>query len=264
MVSVGIPQDQVLQMVRTMNRNRFSNQNMIRAQKTVMETQAKGLPAEPVMNKAMEGLAKNVSEENIVRAMEQVQQRYAIANRHAKQFTENKAGQQQLRNTVADCLSAGINNADLDRIMTQLQQQTRQMTNNQTETYALTTMQTTRTMARMGVQSASAAAVVCEALQNRYSVQEMNQLNQQFMSQAMNMSPNRVANQYAQAIAKGQRGESLGRGGSGSPTGSGSSGVSNGQGGSAGSSGGSDNGSSGSGAGSGGSGAGSGGGHGRN
>jgi hypothetical protein len=253
MVSVGIPEAQALQMVRTMARNRFSEQNMIRAQKTVIETQAKGLPVEPVMNKAMEGLAKGVAADNIVRAMEQVQQRYAIASRHAAAITENEPQRQRLRNTVADCLSAGITNGDLNRLMTQLQQQTRQLARNQIDAYALATLQAARTMARMSVASTAATDVVCQALRQRYTAQEMRQLNQQFMAQAMDMSPNRVANQYAQAIAKGQRGDSLGKSGAGGQTG--------GPGGPGGSSGGAG---VGSGGGSGGSGAGGGGGHGRN
>jgi hypothetical protein len=205
-----------------------------------------------MISKAMEGLAKGVPAEKTLQAMERVQNRYSIASRNAKNLTADKARQTQLRNMIADGLAAGIREDDLDRIMEQLQERTRQMSRNKADEHALATMQNTRTMARLAVQSSSVADVVCAALQNRYSTREMQQLHEQFVHQSHQVSSNRIANQFARAIADGQRGGRLGQSGSGSQTAGGN--ASGGAGGQGGGSGGSGGGSGGSGGGSGGNG----------
>ena len=252
MIRAGIPEDQAMQMVQTMQRQQVREQYIVSAQQMIMAAHSQGLPVGPMIDKAMEGLAKGVSAEKTLQAMERVQHRYSIASRHAEQLTSNQARREQLRDMIADSLAAGIRSGDLDRIMENLQQRTRQMSRNQAEEYALVTMQNTRTMARLSVQSSDAADVVCAALQNRYTTREMQQLHEQFMHQSRQASPNRLANQYARAIAGGERGGNLGQSGSGSQ----SSGGAGGQGGSSGSSGGPGGGAGGSG--------GSGGGNGKN
>ena len=215
MIRAGVPEDQAMQLIQTMERQQVREEHIIQAQQMVMTAHNQGLPVGPMINKAMEGLAKGVATEETLQAMEKVQNRYSIASRHAMQITANEARREQLRDMIADGLAAGIGNKDLDRIMEQLQQRTRQMSQNQTEEYALATMQNTRTMARLAVNSSAAADVVCAALQNQYSTREMQQLHKQFMLQSRQASPNRVANQYARAIAAGHRGGSLGHSGGG-------------------------------------------------
>jgi hypothetical protein len=252
MIRDGVPEDQAKQMVRTMQRQQVREENIVRAQQMVMAAHKKGLPVGPMISKAMEGLAKGVPAEKTLQAMERVQNRYSIASRNAKNLTADKARQTQLRNMIADGLAAGIREDDLDRIMEQLQERTRQMSRNKADEHALATMQNTRTMARLAVQSSSVADVVCAALQNRYSTREMQQLHEQFVHQSHQVSSNRIANQFARAIADGQRGGRLGQSGSGSQTAGGN--ASGGAGGQGGGSGGSGGGSGGSGGGSGGNG----------
>lgn len=222
MVEYGVPEEPAMQMVQAMVQQQVREENIVRAQQMVMNAHRQDLPVEPMISKAMEGLAKGVPSENVLQAMEQVQNRYSVASRHAAQLTAEPADRQRLRNMIADCLTAGIRNEDLDRIMEQLQQRSRQMSRNQAQAYALSVMQNTRTMARMSVRSSAAADVVCAALQNRYSTREMNQLHQQFMRQSQTNSPDQLAAQYARAIAGGERGGNLGKADSGSSAAGGS------------------------------------------
>ena len=72
--------------------------------------------------------------------------------------------------TVADSLAAGMKTEDMDAVIAQLQVQiqSRQQTRNKAEDVelAIQTMQTTRTMARLGVHSSDVSDTLCQALQN--------------------------------------------------------------------------------------------------
>ena len=55
-------------------------------------------------------------------------------------------------------------------------------------------------MARLGVDSNNVSDVVSQALQNQFTAREMKQLRSNFKSQSHEMSPNQLANQFAQKI----------------------------------------------------------------
>ena len=58
MTAVGVPAEPARNMLMEMHQHRFTNQNIVRAQQEVMNCAKAGLPTEPVMNKASEGMAK--------------------------------------------------------------------------------------------------------------------------------------------------------------------------------------------------------------
>ncbi len=272
MSALGIPEAQAQKMLTQMVRNRFQKQNIVRAQQTVMAAAKAGLPPEPVMSKAMEGMAKQAKEQQVIAAMETVRSRYANANRLAKSLSDDKKSVDTMTKAVADSLAAGMKTEDMEAVMAQLQVrvQSRQQTRNKAEDVelAIQTMQTTRTMARLGVHSSDVSDTLCQALQNRYTHQEMNQLRHQIAKQAHQASAQQIASRHAGSIGKGGNmgpgnssagGSGSGGGGSGSGGGgSGSGGGGSGSGGGGSGSGG--GGSGGSGGGSGGGGGGSGGG----
>jgi hypothetical protein len=260
MSELGIPEAQAKKMLTQMVQNRFEKQNRIRAQQVVMDTAKAGLPTEPVMSKAMEGMAKQARQQQVIAAMETVQNRYARANRYARSLSENPKSIGTLTTAMADSMAAGMTVQDMDAVMSQLQVQvrSRQQTKNKVENdqLAIQSMQTVRTMARLGIPSPDVSDTVCQALQNQYTHQEMKQLRHQIATHASQQTPQQIANKHAGSIGKGDNaGGNSGAGGSGSgPGGSGS-----GSGGSGSGSGGSGSGAGGSGSGSGGAGSGSGG-----
>ena len=266
MSALGIPEAQAQKMLTQMVQNRFQKQNIVRAQQVVMAAAKAGLPTEPVMSKAMEGMAKQAKEQQVIAAMETVRSRYAHANRLAKSLSDDKKSVDTMTKAVADSLAAGMKTEDMEAVMAQLQVQTqsRQQTRNKAEDVelAIQTMQTTRTMARLGVHSSEVSDTLCQALQNRYTHQEMKQLRHQIAKQAHQASAQQIASRHAGSIGKGgntgQGNSSSGGSGSGG-SGSGSGGGGSGSGGGGSGSGGGGSGSGGGGSGSGGGGSGSGG-----
>ncbi len=81
MSTVGVPAEPARNMLTAMHQHQFTSQNIVRAQQEVMNCAKAGLPTEPVMNKASEGMAKKASEQQVIAAMQTVHSRYARANR---------------------------------------------------------------------------------------------------------------------------------------------------------------------------------------
>ena len=269
MVQAGVPSEEVVKMTRRMMANRFQEKQMIRAHRTVMAALHQGLPGKPVMDKAHEGMAKNVPSEMILQAMERTRSRYSYAYGQAKQITQQQSQVRGLGNAIARGLSAGMSEPDIQRTMKGLRDRNRSATENQSVAIAMETFLSLGALARLGVSSKAAADVVCQALEQRFNEREMNMMRHSFMRGAMHAAPEGLAHQYANAIGRGERGESLsenksgargesGRGGDESGGGSdgGGGGSDGGGGGSDGGGGGSDGGGGGSGGGGGGSGGG--------
>ncbi|MBR9984387.1 MAG: hypothetical protein KFF68_00615 [Desulfosarcina sp.] len=239
MSALGISEAQAQKMLTRMVQHRFQKQNIVRAQQTVMAAAKAGLPTEPVMSKAMEGMAKQAKEQQVIAAMETVRSRYAHANRLAKSLSDDKKSVDTLTTAVADSLAAGMKTEDMEAVMAQLQVQarSRQQTRNKAEDVelAIQTMQTTRTMARLGVHSSDVSDTLCQALQNRYTHQEIKQLRHQIAKQANQASAKQIASRHAGSIGKGGNSGNSGSGGSGSGgggSGSGGGGSGSGSGGS--------------------------------
>jgi hypothetical protein len=259
MSAVGVPAEPARDMLTAMHQHQFTSQNIVRAQQEVMNSAKAGLPTEPVMNKASEGMAKKASEQQVIAAMQTVHSRYARANRMAKTMSNDNHTVDKLTHSIADSMAAGMKAKDMDAIMLQLENQNKTQVKNKSEEdkLATQTMQTTRTMARLGIHSSEVSETICQALQNNYSHQEMEQLQHQMANSAHQVSPQQIANQHAAGKGGNSRGSDGDNGSGGSDGGSGGNGG--GSGGSGGGSGGSGGGSGGSGGGSGGSGGGSGG-----
>jgi hypothetical protein len=267
MVQAGVPGEEAVKMTQRMMENRFQEEQMIRAHRTVMAALMEDLPEKPVMEKAYEGMVKNVPPEMVLQAMEKTRSRYAFAYRSAREISPQQSQVRTLGNAIAEGLSAGIAEHDVGRIMEQLRTRIRQKTAQKPGALAAETFLAARTMARLGVSSKAAVDVVCQALENHFSEREMNMLQHSFRNGSLKTNPEMLAHQYAGAISRGERGKGLessmggdrsggvGRGGdsgSGQEGSGGSSGDSGGSGGSGGGSGGSDGGSGGGSGGSGG------------
>jgi hypothetical protein len=256
MIQNGIEKDDAVGMTKLMLQNQFSLQQTLQAQEMLMQALQSGLPAEPLMNKAYEGMAKKIQSGTVLQAMESVRSRYAFAYRKAGQLTEEPEEISSLGNMMANALAAGFERGDIDRIMDRLQDMTQTMDRKRTADLATETCMTLRDMARLGVSSEAITDVVSEALSQNYTAREMEALRETFMNTARRGSPNGVAKTYAEQMRQSGSTDSPGSGAAG---GSGASGATGGAGsGGAGASG--ESGGSGSGgAGSGGSGSGSGG-----
>ena len=209
MINVGIPGDEALKMTHLMIQNNYRDQNTLRAQKILIDTVEKGLPYKPVMNKAYEGIAKNVQADRVIKAMEKIRTRYSVAYRYARSITHNPVRVNDIGKTIAESLTAGINSRDAHQIMESLQHSTRQMTKNNTEAFAEEIFLSLRDMARRSVSSKIATDVISKAMAQQYSVQEIKQMRYSFISRSMNYDPVKLAIQYGYDIEHGVRAKGL-------------------------------------------------------
>ena len=128
MINEGTPSNEAIKMTHLMIQNNFKDQDTLRAQKIIIDTVKEGLPYRPVMNKAYEGIAKNVQEDRVIEAMEKTRMRYSVAYRYARSITQNPVRVNSIGKTIAESLAAGINNKDAHQIMESLQETIVQIT----------------------------------------------------------------------------------------------------------------------------------------
>ncbi len=250
----GLEQDGVVKLTRAMLQNKFTEQQVQLAYALMLEARSSGLPVQSLMNKAFEGMAKNVPPPMIVNAMEAVQSRNAFAFQHAAKLSNEKSHMENLGHTLAAGLAAGLSQEDADKITNMVQQRAGSMNSDQAYSLASECFETARDISRLGVSSQDVTGLVIQALSKGFNHEDMRAMHSSFMIQAQHSEPQNLARGYAAAIQEG-KGFQQGPGGSGAHGGTGHGGDA-GSGGSGGAgSGGSDSGGgSGSGSGSGGSG----------
>ena len=188
MLNQGFNTENVIDMTRQMLANNFSQQHVLQAHAILMNARKQGLQTEPIMNKAHEGLAKQVQAKAVVRAMEQVRSRHAFASKQAKAITNDRAKINQMAAILAGSMAAGMNHEDADRIMQVLRERTQNMTRAHAEDLAMQTFMTTRMMARFGMHSQAVGDSVCQALQQGYSAQEMHNMRNTMMANSRDHS----------------------------------------------------------------------------
>jgi uncharacterized membrane protein YgcG len=231
MTLLGVPTEAAVKI-----QNHFQEQNMVRAHNIIRATKEQNIPLNPVIDKALEGIAKNVPDENIVRAMEQVRNRYATAMHEAQQMTQSKSRQQTMTRSMFHAMSAGIPPEDVSDIAKQVRSRQRTMSRTEYEDMAEETCLTLRDMARMGTSPKEVKETLSAALQRQYSANQMNQMRNRFMHQAQHTSPDAVAGQFQAHVRAGndfgQNGPGRGSGSrGGGSTGNGSGGGNSGGGG---------------------------------
>jgi hypothetical protein len=218
MIQAGVESDDALRMTRAMLQNRFERRQIIQAQEAVMAALKQGCPAEPVMNKAYEGMMKQVAAERVVQAMQQVQLRYAAAYRNADTLGLGTEVRNQVGNRLAEGMAAGLEEEDAARIMQQIRIRTQTMAQSQAANdLAGETAATTRDLARLGASSEDTAEMVCQALQHNYQAKEMIRLRRQFRQQVRLETPRGLAQRYTKAFRNGQ--DPAGESGSGTQSG---------------------------------------------
>lgn len=260
MIQKGMAVEDAVPFIHAMNAHRFQEDQILKAQAIMLEAQARGLPTKPIINKAFEGMAKQVSPERTLQAMGAVSSRYAFAFGQARAITQHAEQIGQLGNMLAESLSAGLKEQDASRIISQLREQSPKLSQNQMEEMASACLAMARDMSRLGVTSALSSQVISSALANGFNAAAIAGMHQSMLAQSQANSAQTVAEGFAHGMQQGQSAAGLG-GMTGGQAGQGGQGGSGGSGGGAGGSGGAGSGGgSGAGGGAGGSGGGAGGG----
>ena len=209
MIRAGIDSEDAIRMTRAMLENRFKHEHILKAQEIVMRSRKEGLPVEPIMNKAHEGMAKRVQEENIIRAMENVMARYGFAYQQAGELTQDEAKRQRIMEQVAECVAAGMTDSDAGRLVYRLKYRIQEMPEDEAGSLAIETFSTGKEIARLRVSSMVTTDLMLEALKHHYGIQEMARMRLSFMKHSRDTSPNIVAQGYSDAIQLGKRLEGL-------------------------------------------------------
>jgi chorismate mutase len=220
MLNQGFNTENVINMTRQMLANNFKQQQILQAHAILMNARQQGLQTEPIMNKAQEGLAKQVQARAVVKAMGKVLSRHEFAAKQVKAFTKDRAKMNQMETILAGSLAAGMNHEDAERIMQVLRERTGNMTRAHAEDLAMQTFMATQMMMRLEMQSKSVRDSVCQALQQGYNAQEMNRMRNTIM-----------ANARGQNSDFGQHGGQSAMGGMGYPGGDSGDGMGDGTGG---------------------------------
>jgi len=236
-IQSGLNQETVVGLTRAMLQHRFEGQQIQAAHALMIQAYNSGMPVEPLMNKAFEGMAKGVDPSLIVGAMERVQVRNTLAYRHAAQLSVNTAQKASLGNALSAALAAGFLNADADRVTPMIRQRAQTMQPEEAYSLALECFYTARDVSRLGVSSAATADMLVGALGKRFSHREMLAMRNAFITEARQSEPEKLAHRFAASIQAGngfQKGPGHGAGSSGEspgpgnggpgPTGSGSNG----------------------------------------
>ena len=210
-IRLGVENQGIIKMTQIMLQNRFSEKQMIRAYEIVGEARKNGLPEEPVMDKLYEGIGKRIQSENIIMAMEKVQERYKTASQYAHQMSSNNEQAGVLTQQVAECMSAGMTDKHIDR-MSRTLSSLKTQNSSEKSSLQIQTLRTAKTMARLGATSQSVADAVQTALQSGYNQNNMKRLENAFVVQARaRYNPTQIAESFSRGISSGVSVDDLGQ-----------------------------------------------------
>jgi hypothetical protein len=210
MIRHGIDSEQGLRMTQNMLTNRFEEQHVLKAQRMIMNAGEEGLPVAPLMEKASEGMAKQIQAGNILEAMEKVRSRYAFAYRQAKALTQEAGETPDIGDAIAQALAAGLHDDDVEKIGNKLQQRAQGAAKAEGGALAREAFCAARDMTRLRAASMAATDAVGQALDRGYRAQDMKTMRDSFLTHiGQASSATDLARDYAGAIRRGQRPEML-------------------------------------------------------
>ena len=152
------------------------------------------------MDKAYEGMAKQVPVPSIIGAMERVASRYEHAFNLAEQLPLGKERVNQFGRDLAACLAAGMTLEDAEQLVNQLNAVERQMARAELQELVSESLLTARDMTRRGVSSGSAVEVVSRAIEKGFGAGDMQSLRHSFTSRSAHISVESLAKSYSNAI----------------------------------------------------------------
>jgi hypothetical protein len=245
----------------------FVEADLLAAEKIILQAQTGDLPVRPIVNKALEGVAKSIPAARVITAMEAVRSRYQLSYAQARSLPFNRESQGRVGDILAESLAAGLRGEDADRLLNGLKGRN----DSGQIAISVSSVSFVRDMMRMGVGSEVSAEIAVSALSSGMSAEQIETMHASFLSQAQGQPAQAVALGIAHGMqhgqsSQGQHGQSSsasGGMGSGSQGGSGSGSGGGGPGGGSGGGGAGGGGSGGGGSGGGGGGGGSGGGPGK-
>jgi uncharacterized membrane protein YgcG len=223
LIESGLASERAIAVTRAMVQNRFEAQQITRAHRVLLEARNQGLPPDPIINKAFEGMAKRVQANRIISAMDTVRARYDFAVQQADMITNRKSRGNQMGHVIATGLTAGLTPKSVESITAALQERSRTLKTDPQEALALETFKTARDMARLGVSPSQTAALLGQALQHQFGADQMQNMRTAFRNDSRSSDPQSLAASYGRSVEQGKSFEGPSEGhGAGSTGGAGS------------------------------------------
>ncbi len=224
MIRAGVPTEDAVHLVAGMHASHFQAEQILKAQAIVLEAQEKGLPLTPVINKALEGMAKQVPPERTLQAMETVKSRYAFAYIQARSLAREKDPAERLGNMLAESLAAGFSEQDASRAVKQLKEHSLKGGPEHFNQIAAACLAMVRDMSRLGVSSNLSAEIVSGAIAKGLSTSDIASMHQSLLAQSQSHSAQSLAQGFAQGMQQGQASHGMGSPGQSGASGSGGAG----------------------------------------
>ncbi|MGC8925868.1 MAG: hypothetical protein ACP5LO_07590 [Calditerrivibrio sp.] len=236
-IRMGMKNSELLNVYGMLMQSRYSNQEKNQILSQMREAFQKGATQEAIANKVGEGLAKNVSADQMVKALNNVGNRYSFAKLIAERITQEEKVKNRIMSNIAEALTAGMHEKDVESLMS------RDRVRKDKE-LAAEVSEMARDMVRARINSQDVAKTIGVGIEKGYSAKEMAEIRAMFRNNLRNMNANELAMNMKYGFEKGYKGGQMagsmsgtGNGGSGGGSGAGSSGA-GGSGGSSGSGGG--------------------------
>jgi len=204
LIQLGVEPDTVIKMTKSMISDSFTEQQIISGHELLVKAKNQNIDEESIINKLHEGIAKNVEAGNILQAMEKVRARYELANTYTQGMKTDEEQSKAMARQMAECMAAGMDKSSMNQIIEVLQQKTKNASRDEASKLNEKTLETTRTMARSGVNSKAIVEVMNSALKRNYNSGQMEKLGNTFLAQARgSYSASEVAMVYSDAIKNG-------------------------------------------------------------
>ncbi len=176
--AAALAESSIADVSQTMNKAGFTEEQALQVESSLKFARQNNLPADVIVDKLQEGIAKNIAPERIVRAIERIASRYSHAHLLAGNLVEDKQKAAPLGNIMASGMAAGLTTQDAEKITADFKEKYPHKTKN----YSLVKemMLTVRDLVRRGVTSATAVDVVEVALQKGLNVNEMRAIRESF------------------------------------------------------------------------------------
>lgn len=113
-IQVGVDSEIAGEMTRVLLLNGFNDEQVLRAHAILIKAQRAGLPLQPIVNKAFEGIAKQVSQDTVLIAMDAVLSRYDFAYSRASELSTRSDQKSRLGQALAAGIAAGVSLEDTD------------------------------------------------------------------------------------------------------------------------------------------------------
>jgi len=210
-IQLGVEPNAVIKMTQNMISDSFTEQQIIAGHELLIKAKRQNIVEEPIINKLHEGIAKNVTAENILQAMEKVRARYELANTYTQNMKTDEQQTKAMANEMAECMAAGMDKNSMSKIMEMLQTKTRNTNKEESLRLNKKTLETARTMARSGADPKDIVDVVNNAFKRNYNAGQIEKLGNTFLTQARgSSSASELAKTYSNAIKNGATPDNIG------------------------------------------------------